>query len=336
MNWRIAVLAIVMMLGLFACKQNPHEVNVDDIDVKINIQRLDQDLLALDTTGNPSKKLEDLRMKYGEFFELYNSRIIKIGTSQKPVYMNQLKNFLHNYGIRQAYDAVRSRYPGMDDTEKKLEEAFKHYKYYFPGKTVPDIYTYVSGFNQSIAVTENAIGIGLDKYLGRDADLYDRLAVSRYLLNQMEKEQIVPDCMKAWAVTEYPYQDSVDNLINNIVYQGKILYFKRCMMPQAPDSVLMGYTPRQMEWVKHNEKQMWRFLVDQKLLFSTDFMTINKFINPAPFTKHFSRQSPGRAVLWLGWQIVSRYMDKNSDVSLKELMLEDDYQKILNQAAYRP
>jgi hypothetical protein len=40
--------------------------------------------------------------------------------------------------------------------------------------------------------------------------------------------------------------------------------------------------------------------------------------------------------LFIGWQIVKKFAENNPDMTLKELMLERNEQKILNQAKYRP
>jgi uncharacterized protein YjaZ len=65
-------------------------------------------------------------------------------------------------------------------------------------------------------------------------------------------------------------------------------------------------------------------------------MNIVRFVEPAPFTSAFTTDSPGRAGAWIGWQIVKKYMKKNSGISLQALMSENDYQKILNGSGYSP
>ena len=108
------------------------------------------------------------------------------------------------------------------------------------------------------------------------------------------------------------------------------------MLPQQHDTLKTGFSLSQLEWCRRNEIMMWTYLVENKLLFSTDMRTIGRFINAGPFTRDFSRESPSRAAVWLGWQIVRSYMNRNRDVTLEELMLDNDYQGLLNLARYRP
>ena len=77
-------------------------------------------------------------------------------------------------------------------------------------------------------------------------------------------------------------------------------------------------------------------MIEKKLLFETNYLTINKFVNPAPFTSGFPKNSPGQAVLWLGREIIYAYMKRNPEISLSELMMNDNYQRILSESRYEP
>jgi hypothetical protein len=59
-------------------------------------------------------------------------------------------------------------------------------------------------------------------------------------------------------------------------------------------------------------------------------------ISDGPFTTLFANNSAPRAGAFLGWKIVNRFMEKNPDVSIQELMKNNDYQGILNAASYKP
>jgi hypothetical protein len=81
---------------------------------------------------------------------------------------------------------------------------------------------------------------------------------------------------------------------------------------------------------------MWAYLVEHKLLFSSNNLLIRKFIYPAPFTSAFTQESPGRAIVWLGYRIVDAYMKNNKKVTLSQLMQDSDYQKILRMSNFKP
>ena len=207
---------------------------------------------------------------------------------------------------------------------------------------MPQLYTYISGFNASLLIDEGILGLGLDRYLGKDIAWYDQLGIPKYMQRKMVPEKIPSDCMYVLAMTEFPFQpagsDTVvtENVINKMIYEGKLLYFVQAMMPKEKEELITGFTPEQLKWCRDNEMAMWAYLIEHKMLFKTDYLTINKLTRDAPFTSYFPRESPGRAANWIGWQIVQRYMKRNSGVTLPELMHETRYQKILNGSAYDP
>lgn len=332
---RIIVFIAFSFLMSNCSKKDKFDVDISYIDIEIEVKRLDKDLFEIEP-GEIEKNVPFLIDKYGEFLELYSNNIINIGSPYSKAYPDYLAGFVTDYTMHKAHEKVMDKFPDIEFIEDDLTHAFKYYNYYFPNRLVPAVYTFQGGFNQSIVVADSILAIGLDKYLGADVNFYDRLGLAKYLQRNMVSEKIPTDAMRAWAMTEFMYNDSIDNLVNNMIYHGKLQYFLDAIFPETVDSLKFGFTADQVKWCEKNEKPMWNNLVEQKLLFSTDYMTINSYINPAPFTTGFPRQSPGRAVIWLGWKIVHRYMHRHSEITLEQLMLDDDYQKILTESRYEP
>jgi len=336
MSKRIISILIVLITIFSACnRKDKANIDTSQIDMELSIKRLDQKVFEIEP-GNVAEELPDILNDFGEFYELYSYRIVNLGNPYHENYPALLNDFITDYTMYTVYEKVMETYPDIAGLENNITEAFKRYNYFFPEKTIPAVYTFIGGFNQSMVVSDSILGIGLDKYLGEDCEFYDRLGIANYLQKNMNPENIPVDAIKAWATTEFIYKDSVDNLVNNMVYQGKIQYFLDIMFPNSPDSLKMGFTADQLRWCIQNEKQMWNYLIENKLLFSTDYMTINKHINPAPFTSGYPRESPGRASVWLGWRIVEEYMSRNTEITLRDLMLDNDYQKILSESRYEP
>ncbi len=147
--------------------------------------------------------------------------------------------------------------------------------------------------------------------------------------------------MYAWASTEFNFEGNgntevADNVINNILFEGKLNYFVNAMIPEANEAMIFGFTDEQLEWCKANEGDMWTYLVENQLIYNTERFTIRKLIGDAPFTSFFPKESPGKAANWLGYQIIKQYLEKNGNTSLQELMEDADYQKILQLSKYDP
>ncbi|MEI6676993.1 MAG: hypothetical protein WCL21_00215 [Mariniphaga sp.] len=326
---------LLLIFLIIGCQRNPLKVDVSKIDLTLNIKRLDQDIYSI-TPENKHITIPECTQKYGSFFNTYNENIIAIGNPSDSLYLTYLNGFLNDTIRKQAHIKIDSVFNDMTALTKKLEDGFKHYKYYFPKKIIPQIIAIISGFNQSVVITNDAIGISLDNYLGSNCPFYTMLALPGYKKENMTSSKIPTDVLYSWAISEYEFDESKNNLLSHMIYQGKILYFLDAILPEEPDNFKIGFQPEKIEWCKKNEAGMWTYLIEHKLIFNTDRMNIVRFINPAPFTSCFTAESPGRTGIWLGWQIVRNYMKKNSGISLPELMLENDYQKILNESGYTP
>jgi len=108
------------------------------------------------------------------------------------------------------------------------------------------------------------------------------------------------------------------------------------MLPDYPGYLKMDYTPAQFDWITKNESHIWAAIIENRMLYSTDNHLIRAFMMDGPFTAEFSKDSPPRLGEWIGWQIVRTYMDENTNVSLNQLMQENDPQKILTLSGYKP
>ena len=330
--WFYGLLIIILPAS---CRPKDFDAQVPADKVHVSIDRFEQDMFSADPARADSL-VSLLQRRYGNFFELFARQIIAIGSTGAPHFQESLKAFITHYDNYSVYQRVQQVFPNLDEIEAKLNGAFRRFLYYFPEKQVPRVISFVSGFNYSVVSDSGLLGIGLDKYLGADEELYSRAGIFQYLRMNMHPGKIPSDCMRLWAETEFTYNDSVNNLLSDMVYEGKIMFFVKAMFPDEPDSLLWGFTAAQMKFCETHEKQMWAYLVEYKLLFKTDRFTIDKFTREGPFTTEFSDQSPARSAVWIGYKIVEKYLKKNDTISLEALMKEGDYQKILALSAYNP
>lgn len=332
-KFRLYILFIAVIFS--ACKGNKDNIDLSRINVSVEIKRFEKDLFAI-KSDSISVAIPILSNKYGDFFNLFGERIIGIGKPVDAEYSKYLESFITDKMVSETYKKVQQVFPNLDALNVEITDAFKRFHFYFPNSSIPVVYSFVSGFNQSTVLADGLLGIGLDRYLGSDYENYPRLGIPKYSINDMKPSKISSDCMRAWAIGEFPFNDSIDNLVNNMIYEGKLMYFTKKMLPDQPDSLIFGFTPNQMKWCENNEKQIWTYLIENKMLFTTDSFVINKCINDAPFTSGFSQESPGRAVVWLGYRIVEAYLKNNKEISFQSMMMERNYHKILNNSRYRP
>jgi hypothetical protein len=328
---------LLLIPGIPACKRNPYRVNISAVSAGIEITRLEKDLFEPDPLTIPAA-IPELQKKYGTFLQLF-SYVINAGSVKDTSFSSSMVHFCTDKLNNEVYQAVMQLYPDVTAIENDLEIAFRHYKYYLPDRGIPSIYTCVTGFNNSIIIGDSVIGIGLDRYLGQENEYYKRLHIYRYLAIRMNPGNIIPDCMYAWGTSEWDFASmgyGKDDVMTEMIHEGKLRYFQRCMMPDLSDTLLFGFTSDQMRFCRNNEMQMWHYLIEHDLLFTSDQLTIRKLIGEAPFTTFFTNESPGRAAAWIGFRIIESYMIKNRDVSLEEMMENNDVQGILAAARYDP
>ncbi|MFM6953872.1 MAG: gliding motility lipoprotein GldB, partial [Sphingobacteriaceae bacterium] len=105
-----------------------------------------------------------------------------------------------------------------------------------------------------------------------------------------------------------------------------------------PDSLLIGYTDTQSNWCKTYEADIWAYFIDEKLIFESDYPKIQKFLTDAPFTPGLgeNNQSAPKLGVWVGWQIVKKYMDKHPELAPKDLLVLHDAQQLLKDSGYKP
>ncbi len=332
----LKIFFVAVFVFLLACSKTD-KYSREEITADIRVFRFEQDLFSINIyfLGD---SIPFLQAKYPEFFPLFNNKIIEIGSVQQPDYDKRLIAFVTDFTMYRVSKRVKEVFSDFSEYEKELSKAFGRYHEFFPEKPIPKIVTCITGFNQSIVTADSLLVIGLDKYLGSEDEFYKLLypPIPYYMRYIMHPQKIPSDALTAWLTTEFEYNDEKDNLLSNIIFRGRALYATKQIMPEIADTLLWGFTPSQLDFCKTNEKEMWKFMVEQKKLFVTDKMTILQYLNEGPFTKDFSRESPGRAGVWIGYQIVVSYMKNNKSVSLSDLMNERDYLKILNLSRYNP
>jgi hypothetical protein len=324
-------LLIFLTILFVSCNRHKNRLNVDvsRVDVPdVVIRRYDMDLFSI-PSGDLKNGLRPLQAKYSIFLGE------EIGDTLK---LREMRDYLENERNIEFHDACKAKYPDLKSVEQELTGAFRHLKYYFPDISVPVVYSYISGgdYENPVQLSDNAMIIALDDFLGKDCRAYQADGLPLYKAAGMDRSNIVPGCMSAMADALFPPNPVMNNLLGQMVEAGKKIWFMDAMLPDYPDSLKISYTRKQFEWMTKNESHVWAAIITNKMLWSTSTQVIRMLMADGPFTPEFSRESPPRLGEWIGWQIVKDYMLKNPKVTLKELMMENDPQKILTLSGYKP
>ncbi|MEM1122169.1 MAG: gliding motility lipoprotein GldB, partial [Bacteroidota bacterium] len=127
-----------------------------------------------------------------------------------------------------------------------------------------------------------------------------------------------------------------NKFINHIIHNGKKMYILDHLMPYQPDSIKLGYTAQQTEWVDAFELDIWGHFLKEEMMYSDNLQRYKSLISPAPKSAGLTEESPGEVGNWMGWQIVKAYMRRHPETTLQELINSEDHQEILVQSRYKP
>ena len=203
-------------------------------------------------------------------------------------------------------------FPNMNELEKESENIYKHLIYNFPSLKVPKFLTLINNvdYQSKIIFTDSIILISLDTFLGSTNKLYN--GIPNYIKSDMDKSRfgsILVDKI-ASSIIKAPRSRF---FLDRIIYKGKILLLKDFVIPLSSDETKIGYSKEQINWAKQNEEYIWKYFIENELLFETDDDLIDRFIIPAPFSKFYleiDNESPGKIGQWIGWQILRSFRKK--------------------------
>jgi len=324
-------LLVLLLIGLASCNNSAKrdlDIDTDKIELApVKIKRYEKALFTI----NPNNMKPGLKAIATDF-------PVFLGVDlDDTLNIIQLNQFVTNPLNQVLYDSTLSIYPDLDFLENELCLSFKRFKYYFPETNIPDVFTYVSGllYEMPVQFFNDDMIIALDMYLGKDLEAYRKVGISLYQINNMNRSHITRDAMYElyfYHFAEKPGKDFLQMMIN----KGKHLYFLDAMMPRTNDEIKIGYTAEKLDWCWENESNIWAFIIENDLLYSSEINVKRKFFVDGPFTSDFSSSSPARIGEWMGWQVVKAYMNNNAEITLQQLFNENDVQTILKHSGYKP
>lgn len=315
------VVLFVSSLFYVGCgnKESQLEKEIGAIPVEMQVERFDEIFYA-----SKAEELPAVKQKFPYMFPAQLTDEFWIEKKSDTIF-------------QELNEEVEKQYKDLGALPKDLESFFKHIKYYFPEEgTKKKVITAISEVDVSVkAIYADSLAlIALDTYLGKDHRFY--MNFPEYLRGTFDKSQILPDLVESFVMQKMrPNTDRT--FVANMVQQGKMLYAKELLLPRVDKENLIGYTKEQLAWCGENEEYMWRYFVENQLLFETDSKLSTRFIEPAPFSKFYldiDTDSPGKVGAWLGWQIVRSYM-KNNNVTLQQLF-NTQGKEIFEQSKYKP
>ena len=312
-------IVLFILFGFYSCK-NETGVSDDVSKIRINLA-----VIRFDKQFAEAKP-GDIPLLKNEFPYLFPKKY------SDSVWIAKLNDTLQ----KELLSEVNEEFPDFARETADLELLFKHILYYFPNSKVPKVITVISDVDYSnrVILADTLLLIGLDNYLGKDHRFYG--GIEQYIAAGLDKDYLISDVASAFNKTRLRFP-SDRTFLAQMIYYGKELYLKDMLMPLATDAQKIVYTTEELEWAQANEEQIWRYFIEQEILYSTDNMLAPRFLDPAPFSKfrlELDNESPGRLGRYMGWQIVRAFMN-NNEVELNQLF-ELSAEEIFKKSNYKP
>jgi hypothetical protein len=341
------VFLLLSIILLFSCK-NKSGPDVSNIKVDIQTVRFEKEFFSIDT-ANTEASLQKLFNAHPAFFRDFTQHILglpPIADSGAQV-IRAIKQFLHDY--KPVYDSVIKIFPDFNKEEDEIVNGLRYVKYYFPEYQLPaSIITFIGPMDAFFqgstggygdVITTEGLAVGLQLHLGKNFSMYNsEMGLSlfpSYISRKFSPEYIPVNAIKNIIDDLFPDQSSDKTLIEQMVEKGKRIYLARKLMPNTHDTLIIGYTSPQLEGCKKNEGLIWQYFVRNGLIFNNDPSLIKNYIGDSPNTPEFGEGAPGNIGLYVGWQIVNSFMEKNENMSLTQ-MFAFDARKLFEESKYRP
>ncbi|GAC1373444.1 MAG: hypothetical protein NVSMB30_15430 [Hymenobacter sp.] len=325
-------LLLGLSLGLGACKRGAADgcradAAVDAPAVPVRVQHLEPAFFRIKTVAE-AQHFMDAHRAFARYY------LQRQPAAEKEL-AGGLVQLATNPALQQLGRETAAAFPDSAALTRELGEMFRRVHHYFPDFRVPPAVTYVSGFlAKDIYVNDSLLVLSLDWFVGPKAS--KRPDLPQYMLRRYKPAGLLPLLTQNVSSKYNRHELTANTMLDAMVHAGKALYFASLMLPCTPDSLLLGYTRREMVGLEANEPRVWGHFLEKDLLYSTTPFLLQKYVGERPNVPEIDKTCPGRVGQWVGLQIVRKYAAEHPEVSLARLMAEKNAQRLLNESHYRP
>ena len=328
------LLLLFTILTLAACgPKKPKEAELPKIQLDfVRFDRLLAEAKSIKEIDSLLKKNPEITVGY---FHCVPEKI--------PFLAKDLFALFQNPALKSFYkQSQEPEFYGGDLLEKELNAAFQKIHDQFPQTKVPKIRTVFSGFGglgsefsvQHLYVTDTLIVVGLDFFMGKKGK-YSPPNVYEYQMRRLEPKALVGQIILQYSAFFNQQNGEDHTLLSDMIWYGKGYVFTKKILPALPDSLLFGYTAKELAETNAFQSEVWEHFIDNSLLFKKEEYVKAKYVGERPKTPEIGPACPGSIGRWLGWRIVDLYTKQDSKISLPKLMANKEANKIFLASGYR-
>ena len=200
-----AIMALFVSLVLVGCSFGDGTPISSLDDSSMPIRRYDLLQVRYLTTGDYSA-LQKMRTTYIVETRALVESLLKIGVLGESGMNERILEYYEDSTLSTAIEDVTDTFANMDKENEQLRSCLNRMQRLLPDVELPDVYTQIGDFEQSIVVCGRYVGISLEKYLGPDYPVYKRFFDAQQR-KQMSREYMIPECMSIYLLSQFPFDD---------------------------------------------------------------------------------------------------------------------------------
>ena len=312
--------SLLIIFIAFACSQKSNGDKSNAVPIPIKCYSMERAFFeALDS--------KDYRKYYDALFRLDSNvtqelfmNCYQVNPSQDTAFNNQMNRRFPKawYGEGQTLKTEIQKIIQQKKIETELSSAFGRLRALIPSKPIPSqvIFLY-SDFGIFSFSTEKSLTIGLENFLGDQSQVVKKINLYPWLKKKMQPEFLCPRALHNWLNAHY-LPEGKENYASEMIRWGKLLYLTASVLPETPIGQILAQNDEDMVWLVLNEKVIWNYLLDQKLLYDTNEETLRDLLADAPFSLG-KMCVPDRTGQFLGFQMVQEFMRKKK-ISMADLL----------------
>jgi len=311
---------LIFIISIYSCNRVQNNASeIKEIPVDVKLDRFDKYFY-----DKEKYHLKSLKDEFPFFFPIRFS---------DSVWINRRNDTL----IRILNNEISKKIINNSLIINPLKLMFKHIKYYFPNYRIPRVITVSNNvdYNNKVILNDSLLIISIDTYLGSENKIYD--GIPKFIRYEMDLNFLTSNIIEEFS--KYHIKKTNDRtFLSEMIYHGKKHYLKDLLLPNNNEKTKIGFNEEKLKWAKENEIFIWKYFIENKLLYDTNRELLNRFINPAPFSKFYlelDHESPGKIGQWIGWNIVKSYIKNNPTISLYEVLKKSEFE-IFQYSKYKP
>lgn len=334
-KWSLWMLFAILGLSI-SCKQKAPMPEIQIVDF---VQNLD----SLSNKRIEARDLYVLKKQYGRFFDVWFNEIMDY--NRYANYPDSMVATYFNYFVQQnkpMFKALDAHYKIHTSWREELNKSWQNLQTTLPNTPTPVVYAYFSQFsnyNTFVDTSKGKLILGFSKemFMNDTFPVYSMLEVPEFFNRYNNPNQIPTMLIWNYLKSKFENEHHIKTMLEQAVFEGKIWALLEEVSPQLEVFDLLGYSKEEWKIMKLDQGQIWRHLLENKLLFSSDFNSFKRYFiyGNHTFGAGIPADCPPMIGSFMGMQIVQAYR-KATDCSWQQLFDEHDATKILRMSGYNP